>query len=467
MDDAFELRLLEKLPLAQGVFHLFSYALDGPFLEGLFEAHRGRCYKRVLSFPQLVYLVRDALMCDGSGHRAMARAAEAGAMPVAKQNAYGKLKRVPLGLTCAFLADGAARVRTLLPPEATRAPLPASLAALACVAVDGKKLKNVAKRLKALRGRPGKVLGAKLLVGLEMSTGLAVAMSVHPDGERNDVPLVPDLLPQVRAKLGAAVLWVADAQFCDLNLPVMFTAEGGHFLLRYTRKLSFHPDPSRPAREGVDARGRELVEEWGWVRSEKDDRRRYVRRVTLYRPGEEEVAVITDLLDPALYPAADLLEAYLMRWGIERVFQQVTEVFALQSLIGTSPNATAFQAAFCLLVYDMVQVAKAYAARAGGVRPEAVSGENLFDDVKRQLTAWAVAAKPDHLAAYLTTPPPADALREMLGRWIGGSWTPRWIKAVNKNPRKPSDKPRRSGAHTSVWRALQAHRLAVQQKPRS
>ena len=74
MDDAFELRLLEKLPLAQGVFHLFSYALDGPFLEGLFEAHRGRCYKRVLSFPQLVYLVRDALMCDGSGHRAMARA---------------------------------------------------------------------------------------------------------------------------------------------------------------------------------------------------------------------------------------------------------------------------------------------------------------------------------------------------------------------------------------------------------
>ena len=40
---------------------------------------------------------------------------------------------------------------------------------------------------------------------------------------------------------------------------------------------------------------------------------------------------MTDLLHPDRYPAADLLALYLARWGIERVFQQVTEVFPLEA----------------------------------------------------------------------------------------------------------------------------------------
>ena len=51
--------------------------------------------------------------------------------------------------------------------------------------------------------------------------------------------------------------------------------------------------------------------------SAKDRRRRYVRRITLPRPGEEEVAVVTDLLDAEEYPAEELLEVYLTRWRIE------------------------------------------------------------------------------------------------------------------------------------------------------
>jgi hypothetical protein len=36
----------------------------------------------------------------------------------------------------------------------------------------------------------------------------------------------------------------------------------------------------------------------------------------------------------------------LQRWGIEQVFQKVTEVFHLQGLIGGTPKATIFQFAF-------------------------------------------------------------------------------------------------------------------------
>src|SRR5688500_16173202 len=361
----FQSELLARLPLAQAVFRLFAYALPEPFLQELYEEHRGRCYEKALTFPQLVYLVRDALLVhEGSGHRSFRRAEEAGELPVAVQNAYGKLARLPLplSLSLALLAGGTRRLAGLMPPGATGytpAPLPASVVAagLRPVVVDGKKLKNAAKRLKVLRGLPGKLLGAKLLAGLSLDSGLVVAMSADPDGEANDVPLVPGLLPQVRGNLPAGeapggearageapggearageapggearageararpILWVVDCQFCDLNLPALFTAGGDHLLVRFTNKMGFHPDPARPALAGADGRGRPFTQEWGWVGSAKDKRRRYVRRVTLTRgDGERDVVLITDLLDERAFPAADLLELYLLRWGIERVF---------------------------------------------------------------------------------------------------------------------------------------------------
>jgi hypothetical protein len=464
--DGFQRELLARMPLGSAALDLFAYVLDERFLNGVFEANRGLCYERELSFATLVYLIRNALLCHGgSAQASFERADEQEQLPVAAGNAYGKLSRVPPAVSMALLADGADRLRGLL-PEGPVCQLPGSLAGFSVVAIDGKKLKNAAKRLKPLRGKPGKLLGAKLLVALDVGGGLAVAMNVELDGERNDVPLVPGLLPQVRAKLdGGPILWVADSQFCDLNLPVLFEQEGGHFLLRYTKKLSFHPDPARPAREGNDASGRRFVEEWGWVGSEKDKRRRYVRRITLYRPGEEEVAVITDLLDETLYPAQDLLEVYLMRWGIERVFQQVTEVFELQRLIGSSPQAGAFQAALCLLLYDMIQVCKAYAAQAAERKVEEVSGEKLFEDMRHELIAWAKVGDPAFTAAL--PPPNSVQLRSTLARRIGRAWTKRWVKKVNKNPRPPTQRAKQSGAHTSVWRVLQAHRVGGQKAVRS
>jgi hypothetical protein len=462
-ESGFRRELLSRLPLAQAVLALFSHVLGEPFLDGLFERHRGRCYEDALRFPTLVHLVRDALLVHGgSARRSFLRAEEAGGLPVAVASAYAKLSRLPVALSEALLEEGARRLEALLPEGAAPpAPVPASLARFEVVAVDGKKAKRAAKRLKPCRGLPGKLPGPKLLVALPLRTGLPWAMAVAEDGERNDVPLVPALLPRARRGLDPArpVLWVADAQFCDLNLPGLFTQGGGHFLLRHTKKLGFHRDPARPAGQGADARGRPFVQEWGWVGSERDARRRYVRRVTLSRAdaGEGEVAVVTDLTDAGAYPAGDLLEVYLLRWGIEQVFQQVTEVFGLGRLIGAGTRAMTFQAALCLLLYGMIQVAKAYAARAGGVEAGRVSGEQLFRDAADEMVAWAKAGDPAYAAARPTPPPPAPALRQRLAEWIGSRWTPRWLKAVNKNPRKKQPKARRSGAHTSVWRVLQAH----------
>ena len=64
------------------------------------------------------------------------------------------------------------------------------------------------------------------------------------------------------------------------------------------------------------------VEDWGWLGSPKRPKKRlYVRRIILYRPGEEDLILVTSLCDAGAVPAVDLLEVYLNRWGIECFFR--------------------------------------------------------------------------------------------------------------------------------------------------
>ncbi len=344
-----------------------------------------------------------------------------------------------------------------------------------------KKLKRAAKRLLATRAySSGSLLGGKLLVALSLRAGLAVATNASEDGERNDVPLVGGLLEQMDALRDGGggggggddddtrpFLFVADRQFADLNLPGLFTAHAGdHFLLRCAKTLKFQPDPQRPAQVGVDQEGRSFVQEWGWIGSPKDKRRRYVRRVTLSRPDEkDDIILITDLLDEAAYPAADLLALYRLRWTIEEAFQQVTEVFALAKLIGASPRGIIFQGALCLLIYNLTLTVKGYVARAGQQEVSAVSTENLFYDLTREMTAWSVlgSAREGEGAegAPPSLPPPAPprdaaAMRARLQTLLGGRWNKRWLKKPDKRPRTIRKKKPLPGGHASIYKLMQA-----------
>jgi hypothetical protein len=321
--------------------------------------------------------------------------------------------------------------------------------------VDGKAIKRVAKRLKPLQGRKGGVLGGKALVALELRSGLAVAMATHPDGETNDAKLVPALLPQGREHVAGARLWVADRQFCDLTQTAAFATDGDQFLVRYHPKTHFCPEATPPAQAGQDAHGRHWQQDWGWLGSEQATQRRFVRRITLYRPGEETIILLTDLLNAHQYPATDLLERYLARWSIERVFQQITEVFHLHTLIGTTPQGTVFQFAFCLLLYNLVQVVRAYVATAQARPVQTLSTELLFDDVHRQLTELVPPVQIEPLFAPL---PSVKCLCEQLTTLLATVWTPRWLKAPPKKPKAPVARYAIRGNQTSVYRLVTAYR---------
>lgn len=454
--EAFALEVCQRLPLAEAVLRLFASITEPDFLTGLYDAHRGRCYEKIIGFPLFVRLIADALLEHrGSGRQSFQRAQAAGELEASLKAAYGKLARIPPALSSALLAEATERLALLRPP--TPNALPACLSGLTVLFLDGKKVKHVAKRLRALRKVRGQVFGGKLLVALAWDSGLAVALEADPDGEAGDTPLVPGLVDQVRSRSAGPRLWVGDRAFCDLNLPALLTTDADHFLVRHHGRVRFHPDPDRPARTGVDAQGRSYAETWGWSGGVRDPRRRYVRRIVLSRPGEEDVALLTDLLDADGYPATDLLETYLGRWGIERVFQKVTEVFHLRTLIGSTPQATIFQAAFCFLVYNLIEVVRGYLAAAQQRQPETISAEQLFYDVRRQLVAWNEVLTPETTVALLQDHPAVPTLQAYLQQRLQPVWQDRWLKAPTpKSPPKKKHTEYLKGGHNSVYRLLRA-----------
>jgi Transposase DDE domain len=453
--------ILRRTPLANAILSLWAYLLQPATLDGIFARYRGPSYEDVLSFPTFVELIRDALVLHrGSGNQSFQRAKEQNRLPTTERAVYGKLERIPISLSVGFFEEVTERIRKILPIGHQANPIPSSLADMTITILDGKQIKRVAKRLKPLRGRPGKVVGGKILAAYLPAEGLAVAMAAVPDGEANDIRLMPEAIPQARARITGVRLWVVDRQFCDLNQPALLSEQGDHFLIRRSLKIGFLADPERSAETSVDAQGRTVIERWGWLGSEKDKRRRYVRHIHLSRPGEEDVMLVTDLVDGQRYPAADLLAVYLSRWGIERVYQEITEVFELQQLIGCTAEASIFQAGFCLLLYNLLQVVRAYIAASQRDMPvDSVSTEQIFEDVKREVTALTVLFPSQKIAEWFTEELSHDELVARLTTLLAGVWTPRYRKAKNKKPRRKVKTAKCSGAHTSVYKVLEADRL--------
>ena len=120
-----------------------------------------------------------------------------------------------------------------------------------------------------------------------------------------------------------------------------------------------------------------------------------------------------------------------------------------------------FQFALCLLMYNLVQVIKAYVAQDGRVLASAVSTFYLFDDLRQELLAWAYHT--DRKSAWPRTQRDAAQMRARLRALLNGSWDPiAYRKSSDKRPRKPKPKPvPLRGGHTSVQRLLEGKTVGI------
>jgi hypothetical protein len=409
----------------------------------------------VFSFANIVHLIKDALLRNESRAQPTLLDHELSEhCPATEQAFYGKLRRMPVPLSEAFLLQATARLRPWL-PKSPAVELPQSLNAFRVLVFDGKTFKKAAKRLKPVRGRAGRALGGRALVALELSTGLLVGMAADPDAHVNEAKLVPRLLPMLREHVPGTHLYVADRGFGDLAQFKRCTDAGHHCVLRLHKKSVFTPDSTQPARTGVDGRGRAWKDEIGILSSSREGSRP-ARRITLERPGDEPLQIVTDLLDADRYSANDLLELYRKRWNIESVFQKISDVFHLTHLIGSSPKAVIFQAAFCMLIYNLLQVIQAIVADTQNRKPSSISTYNLFKDLHKQLNGLFLFVTPTLLIKVLQTRAKTiKDLRSHLYAMLGAAWHKRWIKSPPKKRHAQKVKHQRGQAgHFSIHRIL-------------
>ena len=455
----FDLEVLSRLPLAKAVLLVMRHACDADHLNAIFEEHRGRCYEMLLKFSALVDLVGDALLeHEGSARKAFRDGRNNGQLAVSDQAAYGKLRRLPLEVSQEFLSKTTIRIQELLPDEVVT-PLPKSLLNLQVFAVDGKKVKKLAKRLKPARGVDGKVLGGKTLVARDLHFGTAVAMQAHPDGEANDTPLVPGLLRQIKELYpDGDCLWILDSQFCDLTTPRRIRACEHQFLVRYHPKVQFHRDDSCEIRQGVDSRNRDYHEDFGLLGSPRNKSRMLVRRIVVPRADKSDLILITSLLDMDAFPADDLLTAYAARWTIETMFQQITEVFNLQRLIGGTAQASVFQCAFCLLLFNIIHLLRIHLSVEHDQEIDDISTKNVLADIQDQLTVVRILLPTSKIVEQFAVNLTATQARHQIQQLLRSVWQDHWNKAP-KNPRGPRPKLRKiSGGHTSIFRLIKQYR---------
>jgi Transposase DDE domain len=459
-DEIFSAQVLSRLPLADATWRVFHHVMADPWLSDVWERNRGRTYERVLSFSTLAHLIADALVeHDGSGRQAFERAQEKDALPVSIGSAFEKLGNLPQSLSEAMLEEGTQRLHEVLPesPPVDPFPLPACWKDHEVFGADGKAIKHVKRLLKPLRGLQAGMLGARASVLLNLRTGTAVGMISHLDGEAGEAALTEQLLCKMAAAAGDK-LWVVvlDRLYCNLTFPSRVLAAGGHFIIRYCSNTQFIADPARPAQERCNAQGQRIVQEWGRLGKSAGARALYVRRITLYLAGGKSISIVTDLLDDEAYPAEDLLATYRARWGIETVFQQITSVFSLKHLIGSSPRAVLFQLSFCLLLYNTLQVLRTHLAFHQKCAAARISNHKLFYDLKRQLVSVNELVEVPQLLDLLGEGSTSAELREYLTENLRGAWSVRWWKSPSSGRGGHKKvKQRVLGNHTSTYRVLQ------------
>src|SRR5271156_418487 len=96
----FTSELMRRSPLAGCVLELSDHLFDGPFLQDVYDSNRGRCYQDVLSFEDVLAMMRDALTRHGGSAHALFVELEADdANPANESSFYRKLANMPVAVS--------------------------------------------------------------------------------------------------------------------------------------------------------------------------------------------------------------------------------------------------------------------------------------------------------------------------------------------------------------------------------
>jgi Transposase DDE domain len=147
-----------------------------------------------------------------------------------------------------------------------------------------------------------------------------------------------------------------------------------------------------------------------------------------------QVKLVTTLLDPELYPAQQILQAYLQRWRLEMCLDDLKTTLEMETLRGRTPGMVRKEAYAHLIAHNLIRATIAQAAADQSVALERISFKGALDAIRQFTQAMAQArSKPQRqkLWSKLLQTLASDLVPERPGRR-----EPRAVKRKkNKYPR--------------------------------
>lgn len=125
-------------------------------------------------------------------------------------------------------------------------------------------------------------------------------------------------------------------------------------------------------------------------------------RGSLYQPGfrVRQVTLVTTLLDAQLYPAQDILRAYLCRWRMEMCLDDLKTTLGMSMLNCKSPAMVRKEMLMHLIAHNLVRYAMVQAAVEHGADLQRLSFKGTLDALRQFTQAMAQArskSKRQHL----------------------------------------------------------------------
>jgi len=116
-------------------------------------------------------------------------------------------------------------------------------------------------------------------------------------------------------------------------------------------------------------------------------------RFTLEIPGyrTKSVTLITTLLDPKLFPAAELAQLYARRWRIELWFRNIKTSMGMEVLRCLSPKMVHKELEMFFIAYNLIRCLMADAAKIHAVPIDRLSFKGTVDSVRQFSVAIAQA----------------------------------------------------------------------------
>ena len=171
-------------------------------------------------------------------------------------------------------------------------------------------------------------------------------------------------------------------------------------------------------------------------------------RLIVFSQGSFRRELLTNVLDPAKLPAQLALETYPFRWGIERLFFELKEVFRLNTFYAANVNAVAMQVYAAALVHTAFRIAQAGIAKEHRLPPEALSPAKLFPRLASTSWHWTHAE-----TAFDRTQDANPSVTLNKPEWAGEKWASIPLDAILVEKRKNNrrDIPRRT---RRKWKSL-------------